>query len=85
MIANEIQNSDMSGIPFEEFEGFPICDFDFTKTGNNIDFDLIDLSFIQINNIFIEMKYLFDSNVQKFKNKIEELQMESVIELEEKN
>lgn len=44
IIVNEIQNSDMSDIPFEEFEGFPILEFDFTKTGANIDFDLIDLS-----------------------------------------
>ena len=49
--------------------------------------NLKDVNFIlniQINNICIEMKYLFDCNLSNLKNKLEELQLEKVIEIEEK-
>ena len=49
--------------------------------------NLKDVNFIlniQINNIYIEMKYLFDCNLINLKNKLEELQLEKVIEIEEK-
>lgn len=49
--------------------------------------NLKDVNFIlniQINNIYIEMKYLFDCNLSNLKNKLEELQLEKVIEIEEK-
>ena len=44
--AERIKNSDMSDIPFEAYEGFYDLGFDFTDTGANIDFDLIDRSVI---------------------------------------
>lgn len=42
---SEIHNSDLSNIPFEEYEGFFDLGFDFNETGANIDFNIIDVSF----------------------------------------
>lgn len=43
--AVEIHNSDLSNIPFEEYQGFFDLGFDFNGTGANIDFQIINLSF----------------------------------------
>ena len=40
-IADEIHTSDLSDIPFEEYEGFYNFGFDFSGTGANIDFNII--------------------------------------------
>ena len=40
---DEIHSSDLSDIPFEEYEGFHDLDFNFEGTGANIDFNIIDL------------------------------------------
>ena len=41
---DEIHSSDLSDIPFEEYEGFHDLDFNFEGTGANIDFNIIDSS-----------------------------------------
>ena len=49
--------------------------------------NLKDVSFIlniQINNTYIEMKYLFDCNIKNLKNKLEKLKIRRMIEIEEK-
>lgn len=49
---------------------------------------LKDVNFIlniQINNTYIEMKYLFDYNINNLKNNIEKLELKRVIEIEEKS
>ena len=38
---DEIHSSDLSDIPFEEYEGFYDFGFDFSGTGANIDFNII--------------------------------------------
>ena len=43
-IYNEIKDSDLSDIPFEEYEGFIDLGFDFTDTKANLDFNLINTS-----------------------------------------
>lgn len=48
---------------------------------------LKDVNFIlnlQINNTYIEMKYLFDCNINNLKNNIEKLELKRVIEIQEK-
>ena len=40
-IDNELHGSDLSDIPFEEYEGFYDFGFDFSGTGANIDFNII--------------------------------------------
>lgn len=49
---------------------------------------LKDVNFIlniQINNTYIEMKYLFDCNINNLKNNIEKLELKRIIEIEEKS
>ena len=41
---DEIHSSDLSDIPFEEYEGFNDLDFNFEGTGANIDFNIMDSS-----------------------------------------
>jgi len=48
-LLDEIHNSNLSNIPFEEFRGFYDIGFDFSATGANIDFDLIDISHNEFN------------------------------------
>lgn len=43
-IADEIHTSDLSDIPFEEYEGFYDFGFDFMGTGANIDFKIITIA-----------------------------------------
>lgn len=40
-LIDEVHSSDLSGIPFEEYEGFHDLGFDFSGTGANIDFNII--------------------------------------------
>ena len=40
----EIHSSDLSEIPFDEYEGFYDLGFDFEGTGANIDFNIMDSS-----------------------------------------
>jgi hypothetical protein len=40
-LIDEIHSSDLSDIPFEEYEGFYDLGFDFSGTGANIDFNII--------------------------------------------
>lgn len=40
-IIDEVHSSDLSDIPFEEYEGFYDLGFDFSETGANIDFNII--------------------------------------------
>lgn len=48
-LLDEIHNSNLRNIPFEEFRGFYDIGFDFSGTGANIDFDLIDVSHNEFN------------------------------------
>ena len=48
-LQDEVHNSDLSNIPFEEFRGFYDLGFDFSGTGANIDFNLIDISHNEYN------------------------------------
>ena len=43
-LTDEIHTSDLSDIPFEEYEGFHDLDFNFEGTGANIDFNIMDSS-----------------------------------------
>lgn len=44
-LIDEVHSSDLSDIPFEEYEGFHDLGFDFSGTGANIDFNLIDTNY----------------------------------------
>ena len=44
-IGDTLHNSDLSNIPFEEYEGFIYLGFDLSGTGANLDFSLIDMNF----------------------------------------
>ena len=44
-IVQRLHGSDLSKIPFEEYEGFPDLGFDFSGTGANLDYALIDTSY----------------------------------------
>ena len=39
--------------------------------------------YIQVNNSYIEIKYLFDSKQKNFKKGIEKLQLERIVEIEQ--
>lgn len=54
--------------------------FEIISDLKNVDFILN----IQVNAIYIEIKYVFDCNLNNLKNKLEELQFKKIIEVEEK-
>ena len=51
-------------------------------------YDLKDVNFIlniEINNTYIKLKYLFDKNIKGLKRKLEELKLERITVIDEKN
>ena len=51
-------------------------------------YDLQDVNFIlniEINNTYIKLKYLFDKNIKGLKRKLEELKLERITVIDEKN
>lgn len=50
-VLERIKESDLSEIPFEAYDGFYDLEFDFTDTGANIDFNIIDRSLLEEDNL----------------------------------
>ena len=51
-------------------------------------YNLKDINFIlniEINNTYIKLKYLFDKNIKGLKQKLEELKLERITVIDEKN